>query len=271
MLTKPALARNIKDLHPTIQILFFVILVYLLPLGCILLMNTALGQMDIINFILFGIEAASPTVAAVITVAFFEKKSGIKAFFHFSFSPKLKISSIFACVIIAFTIILAAKTISCLLLKVPFETANLTSKQLIIIAWAFVAEEIGWRGFLTKRLTAFVGQSLVPLFVGLIWAFWHYHFFITGTIDVAIPLFTAGCIADSYLYSALLKISRGNILTAMIFHMTSNLLINLFLINPNVNGKSSLPYAMYVIFSAVSAIVITATLNHSNRRKSHSA
>lgn len=45
-----------------------------------------------------------------------------------------------------------------------------------------------------------------------------------GTIDIDIPLFIAGCVVDSYLYAALLKFSRGNILIAMIFHMTSNFL-----------------------------------------------
>lgn len=44
-----------------------------------------------------------------------------------------------------------SKFISCLLLKTPFELAGITSKQLIIIEWAFVAEEIGCRGFLTKK------------------------------------------------------------------------------------------------------------------------
>lgn len=160
-----------------------------------------------------------------------------------------------------------AKVISCLLLKTPFELAETTSKQLIIIGWAFVAEEIGWRGFLTKKLTSSTNKYVVHLLVGLIWAFWHYHFFIIGAIDVAIPLFIVGCVVDSYLYAVLLKISGGNILIAMLFHMTSNFFINLFLINPNVNGGSSIPYAVYVIISALFVIGITMVLKYRVRTK----
>lgn len=252
--------RNLSNNH-RLQVLLFGILAYLLPLGCILLMNgTELGQIDIVNFILFGIEAATPTIAAIITVLFFEKKPGIKTFFGSIFSPKIKISTVCACFIIAFIILFTAKCVSCLILKIPFETAELTSKQFIIILWAFVAEEIGWRGFLTKKLATQSNQMFVPLLVGLIWAFWHYHFFIIGTIDVIAPLFILGCVVDSYLYATLLIISKGNILAAMIFHMTSNFLINLFLINPNVNSGSCIPYAAYVIVSALFVIAINIAL-----------
>lgn len=250
------------------QIFLFGFLAYFLPFGCVLLMeNTVLGQIALVNFILFGIEAASPTISAVVIVLLFEKKAGIKTFFCSIFSPKLRMFPAFSCVIIAFTTMFTAKVISCLLLKTPFELAEMTSKQLIIIVWAFVAEEIGWRGFLTKKLATSSNQALIPLLVGLIWAFWHYHFFIIGTIDVAIPLFIVGCVVDSYLYVALLKISKGNVLIAMIFHMTSNFFINLFLINPNANGGSSIPYAIYVIVSAIFVIGITAALKYRRRTK----
>lgn len=39
------------------------------------------------NFILFGIEATSPTISAVVIVLLFEKKAGIKKFFARIFHP----------------------------------------------------------------------------------------------------------------------------------------------------------------------------------------
>lgn len=261
MNARSAMFKNISN-NPGLQVFLFGVLAYLLPLGCILLMNnTALGQIDAVNFILFGIEAASPTIAAIIIVMFFENKCDIKKFFYSNFLPKLKIFSALGCVIAAAAIMFTAKAISCLVLKVPFEMAELTSKQFIVIVWAFIAEEIGWRGFLTQKLSALSNQKLVPLLVGVIWAFWHYHFFLIGTIDVIIPLFIAGCVVDSYLYAKFLTISKGNILIAMIFHVASNFFLNLFLINPNVSGGSSIPYAVYVVVSAIFLICITAALN----------
>lgn len=266
MIIRPIVIKNISN-NRGLQIFLFGVLAYLLPLGCIFLMNnTALGQIDIANFILFGIEAASPTIAAILIVLFFEKKSGIKKFFCSNFSPKLKISSALGCVIIAIAIMFTAKAILYLLLKVPFEMAELTSKQFIIIVWAFIAEEIGWRGFLTKKLSVSLNKKLVPLLVGMIWAFWHYHFFVIGTIDVVFPLFIVGCVVDSYLYAIFLIVSKGNILIAMIFHMSSNFFLNLFLINPNVNGGSSIPYATYVVVSAIYVIGITMTLTSENEK-----
>lgn len=38
--------------------------------------------------------------------------------------------------------------------------AGITSKQLIIIGWAFVTEEIGCRGFLTKKYVDWLMQDL---------------------------------------------------------------------------------------------------------------
>lgn len=267
MTVHPAVIKWINS-HCRLQIFLFIFLAYLLPLGCIVLMDpTGLGHSQTVNFILFGIEAASPTIAALVVIVCFEKKSGIKAFFRSSFSPKLKVSTACTAVIIAFASIFIAKIISCLLFKTPFNIAQLTSKQWIVIAWAFVSEEIGWRGFLTKKFTTPSNQKLVPLLVGMTWAFWHYHFFIIGTIDVAIPLFIAGCIADSYVYALLLTISKGNILIAMVFHTASNFMINLLQINPNVNDGNNLPYATYVVVSAVFAIGLHTTLSWHNHRR----
>lgn len=245
------------------QIFLFVFLTYLIPFVCIFLMKyTTLGQIDYVHFILFGIEGASPTIAAIIIIFMFEKISGMKKFLHSNFSPKIKISHLISCVVIAFTIMSISKVVSCLILKTPFEMAKLTSRQIIIIAWAFVSEEIGWRGFLTKKFETFLSPVVVPLLVGLIWAFWHYHFYIIGSIDVNILLFIMGCIVDSYLYFALLKIAGGNILIAMVYHMTSNLCINLFLINPNMNARSSIPYTFYILISGVFVIAILTFLKY---------
>lgn len=250
-----------------LQIPLFIFLSYLLPFLCILLMeNTVFGQISTMNFLLFGIEAASPTIAAITIVLVFEKKEGIKKFFRLNFSPNLKISSAFFSIIIAFTIMFTAKFISCLLLGTSLEIMGLTSKQLIIIAWAFVAEEIGWRGFLAKKLTLSFHQVIAPLLVGLIWAFWHYHFFIIGSINVPIHLFIAGCVVDSYLYFALIKISSGNILIAMLYHLASNFFLNLFLINPDDNCGSSIPYATYVMVSGIFVIGISVLYRYRKYR-----
>lgn len=48
------------------------------------------------------------------------------------------------------------------------------SQKIIIVMWALVAEELGWRGYLQEKIEAHVGDVLTPLNVGIIWTVWHF-------------------------------------------------------------------------------------------------
>ena len=86
-----------------------------------------------------------------------------------------------------------------------------TIKKGLIILWALIAEELGWRGYLQEQIERRIGSSLTPLVVGLIWALWHFHFWMIDGIDVPITVFTYGAIAESYGYYMITKLSKGNI------------------------------------------------------------
>ena len=83
-------------------------------------------------------------------------------------------------------------------------------KQWIIILWAFVAEELGWRGYLEPELNKLgVNKQLIPGMVGLIWCLWHYHYFMQNSIEIPIALFLIGCIIESYIYSFLMIFTKN--------------------------------------------------------------
>ena len=217
-------------------IVIFGMVTFLLPLLCILVMITSTGaQNSIWYFLLYGVEAASPSIAAIAAVGITDGIKGITEFLHNCFSPKIKAAAILAPIVIACSIMAAAKAIACLWTNTLFQINPLSAKKLIIIAWAFIAEEVGWRGLLQKKLMNTLPAFIVPLLVGLLWAAWHYHFFIIGSNHAPIVWFITGCIAESYVYYFLLRLSRGNVLIAMIYHLSGNLFINLFCI---VNIKS---------------------------------
>lgn len=110
---------------------------------------------------------------------------------------------------------------------------------------------------LQEKLDRSCGNLVTPLIVGVIWALWHYHFWWLGTVSVPLILFSLGCIADSFGYYWITKKSKGNVIPASIWHFTGNLCFNLFLINPEHNEGSLLPYLLFMGFSTIMAVGIS--------------
>ena len=63
------------------QMLLFLLLAFLMPLICLILIrDTSISRSSVFTFLLFGLEAASPSLAAILTVLFFEAGSGLRKF-----------------------------------------------------------------------------------------------------------------------------------------------------------------------------------------------
>jgi len=249
---------DIKEKKLTKEIVLYVLFAFVLPLICVLLIkNFSIFQLGMPNFILYGIEAMTPTLSALLVTMLLGGRKGIKVFLRRLYASNIKIGYIVLAMIIPVAIFVATK--STLLLfdnNTPF-FANISLRKLIIILWALIAEEVGWRGFLQEKFGVRFGYIATPLFVGSIWALWHYHFFWAGTMMSApILLFALGCIAESYGYYWVTSKSKGNIIPASVWHFTGNLFISLFAISPEYNNGSTLPYLLYIGFTFIMAIII---------------
>ena len=131
-------------------------------------------------------------------------------------------------------------------------------KQWIMILWAIVAEELGWRGYLEPALNRFiVNKQIIPGIVGLIWCLWHYHYFMQNSIELPIALFLIGCIIESYIYSYMMKVTKGNLVSAMTLHFMYNLMIHVVAINPSDNNGSLIPYVTMTIMEAVALFAMS--------------
>ena len=235
------------------EFLFFNVYAFTIPLICICLMQyiPACSQ-GWGRFILYGIEGASPSIAAIIIIL---QTYGIQGTRYFILDKYKNGFSIKLC-IMGFLIPVAMLTVSKLLTYVtPYQTQFITLpslKKIIVISWALLAEELGWRGYLQDKIEKKVGDKLTPLIIGLIWSTWHYHFFLSGTMEVPIVVFTYGCIAESYGYYVITKLAKGNIVPASLWHFSGNLFFNLYLFNPNWNNGSIIPYiivnTLYVLY-----------------------
>ena len=235
------------------DIIIFLLCAFLTAFAAMMLQNAVSNE--IMRFILFGIQAAAPSISAAAVLCL---TSDIRKHFSDIFRREDLKKAVFMPVFIACGTMLGAKLIYCLISGKAFVLGNISSKQFVIILWALIAEDLGWRGFLEPKLRENrLSDTSVPLIVGTVWCLWHFHYFLQGKINVPVILFLIGCIAESYIYSFMMK-KTGNILSAMIYHFMWNLNVHLFLINPADNGGSSIPYLILDIIEAGTALMITA-------------
>ena len=257
--------RRKNDLAPTI---LFLMLAFLMPLLSILFIrNFVAFQSGILYFILYGFEAATPTLSTLLVVLVFSRGKQFTSFLKKCYIENIRVDCILFAILLPLMVLLAAKLTYSLFSRDAVFATGISSRKLIIILWALVAEEVGWRGFLQEKLDVYFGNLFTPLVLGILWALWHYHFFLSGSMSVPLVLFVLGCITDSYVYYWITKKSKGNIIPASLCHFTSNLFFNILLINPELNHGSTLPYLLYVVYSFMMAVFVTICGISSTKRQ----
>lgn len=225
------------------DLLTFIIFAFLLPLLCsILIITFPICQSGGLNLVLYGIQGASPALAAIATILIRKSKIQLIIFLKEKYVSNISIKYCMVGFIIPAIILTIGKLLSNSIMNNDVLITLPTYRKFIIILWALIAEELGWRGYLQEKVESVFGACFTPLIVGMIWTFWHYHFFMIGSMEVPYMAFTYSCIVESYGYYVLTKISKGNIVPASLWHFSVNLFFNLYLINPNWNNGSILPY-----------------------------
>lgn len=258
--------KRINNRKYTDTVVLFMLLTFSIPLGCSLLMlKTDLFKGGILNLILYGIEGASPTIAVLILMYIKDKKRGIKNYLIQKYKFDFSISLCVAAFLVPAAVLTIAKFLANLIMENSHFITLVSTKKIIIIAWALIAEELGWRAYLQDAVEKKVGVLLTPFLIGCIWTLWHYHFFLTGSMEVPIVAFAYGCIVESYGYYVITKLAKGNIVPASIWHFSGNLFFNLYLLDPHWNNGSMLPY--YIVNSLYSVYIIAFIILLKKRKK----
>ena len=177
----------------------FIIFVFLLPLICsILTITFPICQSGALNLILYGIQGASPTLVAIATILIRKSRIQLIIFLKEKYVSNISIKYC----MIGFVVPAIILTIGKLLINSTMNNDVFitlpTYRKFIIILWALIAEELGWGGYLQEKIEIVFGMCFTPLLVGMIWTFWHYHFFMIGSMDVPYMAFTYSCIVESY-------------------------------------------------------------------------
>ncbi|MFT4143009.1 MAG: CPBP family glutamic-type intramembrane protease [Mobilitalea sp.] len=153
--------------------MLFLIFAFGLPFICVFLVkNFNVFQSGEINFILYGIEAMTPMLSALIVTAILGGKGRIRVFIKKCYLDNIKIHYIVLALVLPFVVLLITKVTSLIFIDTtPFIT-SISVKKLIIVMWALIAEELGWRGFLQGKLDKRFGYLTTPIILGGIWALW---------------------------------------------------------------------------------------------------
>ena len=93
-----------------------------------------------------------------------------------------------------------------------------------------LGEEIGWRGYLVPKLLEEYTPNTVSIFVGIVWAVWHFPTIFTGDYGSETPIFyqlicfTLNFVGVSFVYTWF-RIKSGSLWTAALLHTSGNLFI----------------------------------------------
>ncbi|MDD5950086.1 MAG: hypothetical protein PUC39_10245 [Lachnospiraceae bacterium] len=145
------------------EIIEFLLIAFLIPALCMWVREN--NSNSIVDLIVYGIEAASPALAAVIVVILKSRKSLGKYLYEkylLNFSLRKCILGIF----IPFFILSLAKLISIWMGDNYLYPVVPNIRKIVIILWALIAEELGWRGFLQDKLERLLPDFFIPLLTG---------------------------------------------------------------------------------------------------------
>lgn len=247
------------------KILIFILLAYLFSWGIELIaiyqMNFNLQFAKLYNYLL--IAQFGPTIAAVITILFFDGYSGlketVKRIFVFRFSI---INYLFILLTIPSALILTLKIFEI----TPIDKSNSLLIYITLLASSIngllsgflngvgpLGEEFGWRGFLLPQLLSKFNDTASSVILGIIWAFWHFPLFFFEefrnglTFSEFLLLYPISTILIAYFMTKVWHLSRGSVFIAIWVHGIVNVALG-YISNNEIWKLSQLtPKAFYLI------------------------
>ena len=128
-----------------------------------------------------------------------------------------------------------------------------------------LGEEIGWRGFLSTRMTETFGFTTGAVLTGVIWTGWHLPILVFADYNsgtpwwFGIPCFAVIVVSMS-IVMAWLRRASGSLWTGAIFHASHNLFVQSFF-TPATSARGSVtPYAIDEFGFALPATVLICAI-----------
>ena len=148
----------------------------------------------------------------------------------------------------------------------PARFAVLAAIGLLTVFPAALAEEFGWRGYLTPRLEAHGTNRLTNhLIVGTVWATWHLPYltafwdYTDESIVTLAPRLVIGCMAASVVYGEI-RLRTGSVWPAVVMHATSNAVAYALLDDEVLTQLEPTPWLFSPGITGMTVIVLTTIL-----------
>jgi membrane protease YdiL (CAAX protease family) len=199
-----------------------------------------------------GLAQWGPGIAALLMLVIF-RKDDFKITFFSKATPVLRY-------LLAALIPLGAGLIVLLMRAfIPMETTtppDVYDSLLLVLIWmplGALGEELGWRGYLHKKLDTRMRGLFSSLLVGVLWMPIHIHFFSEGPVFVF--FLTLLLTSYSIVIYALVQDTSFSVILATIFHLSINLTNLLFL---DVIYETSFMVVNGIVWAVVAAIFVLA-------------
>ncbi len=191
-----------------------------------------------------------PGLAALLMLLIFRKDR-----FHISFFDRMIPASRY---LLALAIPLGGAVVVWLLHRLFFaaDGAVAVATPWMLLLWlpvGAIGEELGWRGYLHKRLDAGMAGLISSVVVGVLWALWHVGMYQNGALYMA--FFVLLMVSYSVVIYALVATTGFNVLLAAVFHLGIN--IGSLLAYPVVNQVSFMIVNSLVWAAIALSIVLT--------------
>lgn len=196
-----------------------------------------------------------PGIAGLLTALIFRKRDGWQISW---FRPELPPLRYLALLGLPLIMGLSAYGIARVFFTTIPAGPPITALLLIGMPIGAIGEEIGWRGYLQRRLAPQMTGAFSALLVGFLWTFFHIQFWAAGPVFLAV--LAISFMAMSVTMQSLLADYEYNVLGAALFHLGINLgsllIFGLLL-------AFDLPFLLiYTGLAVLIAVITVLTLRH---------
>jgi uncharacterized protein len=224
------------------------------------------------------IVGVGPFLAALLVLALTEGKSGVMGLLRRMVRWRVGLQWYAVALLLPIVVILAAAALNVFLLGAQ-RTSSVADLggwssflllfllSLLIPGFAGTWEEPGFRGYALPRLQFRYSALIASLILGVLWAFWHLPFVVTGEqIWIDAILFI---IEWSIVYTWLFNNAKGSVLIVMLFHAMNNTFSSAFE-SQMFSGADSVNQAwLRLALWGVVAIVLVIVYGSQNLSRKH--